>query len=454
MAGAVGAACEVEELEALTTNFRKDQRSEAEETETRWAAQPIVVGCQVEAGCLAEEEEARALAAQPGKFSSQYISHSSAPFGRLTGLRQAGPLNDNDNDKREDEIHANLEADSRPHLPLRPGFGTQGRKIVLYANYFQLSVRPKGGLHRYAVEVSGGPKGRKLKQIITLLIREHFEYVGSAIASDYKATLITCVPLLTGSEHIYDVRYKGENEAEYPDNPRIFRTKVTDAGRVDPSNLLDELTSTSAGSMLQHKSDVLQALNLVIGNHPKTSAQITSVGSNKHFSVRPGLSERSDLGAGLEVLRGFFVSVRAATTGFLLNCQVKYTPCYHEGELSVLMAAYRQGGRPGMYSLGAFIRKLRVQVTHIRRQDRKGQTIARYKTITDLASPADGGSLQKKPQIRRYGAGPREVQFWLEGSGPKKIDKGKAKRSGPNEPGRYVTVEQFFRESRSISLVV
>lgn len=90
MAGEVGTACGEEELEALTTNSRKDQRSEAEETEARGVAQPIVVGCQVEAGCPAEEEEARALAVQLGKFSSQYISHSSAPFGPLTGLQTSG----------------------------------------------------------------------------------------------------------------------------------------------------------------------------------------------------------------------------------------------------------------------------------------------------------------------------------------------------------------------------
>ncbi|KAF7589643.1 hypothetical protein BBP40_004016 [Aspergillus hancockii] len=434
MAGEEGAACGVEKLEDLVKDFPKDQCSRVKETEAREVLKLTVVGCQVEVGRLAVGEEATDVEVQ--KFFSQ----------------QTGSLNAGETKKREDDIHKILEADSRIHLPLRPGFGTQGEKIILYANYFQLSIRSKDDLHRYKVEVSEAPKGRKLKQIIALLVREHFAHFGSAIASDYKATLITCVPLMAEQDRVYEVRYKAEDEEEYPDNPRIFQAKVTKAGRVNPSNLLDELTSTNASPMLQCKWEVLHALNLVIGNHPKTSAQIASVSSNKHFSAHPDPSERSDLSAGLEVLRGFFVSVRAATSRFLLNCQVKYAACYREGELSALIDAYRHEGHSNIYRLGAFIRKLRVQVTHIRRQDTKGQTIARYKTITDFASPADGGSFQNKPQIRRYGASPREVQFWLDGSGPKKIGKGKPKRAGPDEPGRYVTVEQFFREKYNITV--
>jgi hypothetical protein len=72
--------------------------------------------------------------------------------------------------------------------------------------------------------------------------------------------------------------------------------------------------------------------------------------------------------------------------------------------------------------------------------------------ITGLASPADGKSLAHPPIVPKHGAGPREVQFWLEGAGPKTIGKTKSKgkkpaKSGPEESGRYTTVEDFFHES-------
>jgi hypothetical protein len=158
------------------------------------------------------------------------------------------------------------------------------------------------------------------------------------------------------------------------------------------------------------------------------------------------------LGAGLEVLRGFFVSVRAATSRFLINCQVKYAACYREGKLSTVMAAYRREGSPSVYRLEAFLKKLRVRVIHIRRVNSQGQDIPRFKMITGLASPADGKSLAHPPIVAKHGAGSREVQFWLEGPGPKTIGKTKSEgkksaNSGPEESGRYTTVEDFFRES-------
>ncbi|PYH42933.1 argonaute/piwi family protein [Aspergillus saccharolyticus JOP 1030-1] len=56
-----------------------------------------------------------------------------------------------------------------------------------------------------------------------------------------------------------------------------------------------------------------------------------------------------------------------------------------------------------------------------------------------------------------HGGGPREVQFWLEGAGPKTIGKIKSKgkkpaNSGPDESGRYTTVENFFRERYGINV--
>lgn len=55
-----------------------------------------------------------------------------------------------------------------------------------------------------------------------------------------------------------------------------------------------------------------------------------SVGANKHFSLEPNGMEKASLGNGLEVLRGFFISVRAATARVLLNVQVKYMACFKD----------------------------------------------------------------------------------------------------------------------------
>jgi hypothetical protein len=63
--------------------------------------------------------------------------------------------------------------------------------------------------------------------------------------------------------------------------------------------------------------EILQAMNFVLGYRPKTDLSIASVGANRHFMLH--LDERYDLGAGLEVLQGFFISVRAATARLIVN---------------------------------------------------------------------------------------------------------------------------------------
>jgi hypothetical protein len=38
--------------------------------------------------------------------------------------------------------------------------------------------------------------------------------------------------------------------------------------------------STSAGAMLESKSEIVAALNMIMGHHPKTDDQVVSVGAN------------------------------------------------------------------------------------------------------------------------------------------------------------------------------
>jgi hypothetical protein len=147
--------------------------------------------------------------------------------------------------QKEDAIQQALAANSpqsevRGRLPTRPGYGTRGSKVLLYANYFQLSVESTDDLFRYNVEVSQEPKGGKLKQIFRLLLVSHFAQNLNSIASDYKSILISRVDLLLKQhEHVYDVHYREEYE-DYPQqNARVFRVKVTFTGKVSISSCLD-----------------------------------------------------------------------------------------------------------------------------------------------------------------------------------------------------------------------
>ncbi|EAW15209.1 putative RNA interference and gene silencing protein (Qde2) [Aspergillus clavatus NRRL 1] len=337
--------------------------------------------------------------------------------------------------------------------PERPGYGTQGTPVTLYANYFELKSVGKE-LFRYNVDILADsartkPTGKKARQIIRLLLDEHFLQYSNSIATDYKSTLISRVEL--PSQGQYDVRYKDENDDDYPEQPRVYRVDCQFTGRLNPGDLLNYLTSANSSAMFESKAEVLQAMNIVMGHHPKTDRTVASVGANKHFATHPDLTERYDLGAGLEVLRGFFVSVRAATARILVNVQVKYAACYQEGPLGNVINEYQRGNSRNIYKLEAFVKRLRIQAIHIVRKNKKGQVVPRIKTIAGLATRADGASLPHPPKVARHGAGPRDVQFFLEAPGQKsepgssKGKKGKKPaKAGPEAAGRYVTVADFF----------
>ena len=67
--------------------------------------------------------------------------------------------------------------------------------------------------------------------------------------------------------------------------------------------------------------------------------------------------------------------------------------------------------------LNNFLKKVRVRVTHIIRRNKAGQEIPRTKAIASLASPGDGSTLPNPPKVPRFGAGPKEVEFFLNKSG-------------------------------------
>ncbi len=319
-------------------------------------------------------------------------------------------------------------------------------------------------LFRYSIEIRADdagrkPKGKKVKRIVELLLEEFFPQYRYGIATDYKSNLI-CRSELPLEEDEYRVQYRAEGEDDPSQNAKTYMLRLQGTGTLAVSELMDYLTSSHASALFGSKEEIIQALNIVMGHYPKTVPQVFSVGANKHFTLSPVASEHMSLGAGLQAIRGFFVSVRSATSRILLNVQVKHTACYEEGPLGRLMTVYLAQNGGSMAELGSFLNKVRVQVTHIVRRNRAGHDLPRIKAITSLATPNDGNGLQYPPRVPKFAAGSKEVEFFLSEPGEqpsgsqqspaaRKGKKGKKPaREGPDPPsGRYISVYNFFLNS-------
>lgn len=352
-----------------------------------------------------------------------------------------------------------------------------GKQVVLWANYFKLYSKKEVELYRYSITIEPegrgrAPVGKKAKRIIQLLLEDHlFQSYGTNITTDFKSNLISRVELDLDEEdesednREYTVTYRSEEEDVPAPNAIQYRCRIQLTGSLTLSELINYLTSTQAGLMFGSKEEIIQAMNIVLGYYPKADPSTITVASNRHFGTRG--TDRMSLGAGLEVIRGLFMSVRTATARVLVNVQVKNMAFYETGPLESLMKAFMAGNRgSSTLHLLKFVKGLSIDRRHIVNKNSTGKRIPKIKKIQGFATKDDGRNLPKPPIVPQFGAGAKDVQFYLgdvsgdssskpgpaAAGGGKKGKKGKkgVKTVGPDPPpsrGRYISVYDFFQQS-------
>jgi eukaryotic translation initiation factor 2C len=351
------------------------------------------------------------------------------------------------------------------NLPVRPAYGTIGKRVILFANYFELSTVPDLVLYRYSVHVQPDVKGRKLSQVIRLLLElPEYAAVKGHLVSDFKSTMV-CRKRLSKDEAEYPIQYRSEGEDDASLNATTYKVTVKETGVITVAQLVAFLTSTSIDLAYADKDPTIQALNIFKGHFPKVSSTRATIGANKSFSLQQ--REEADLGAGLTALRGYFSSVRVAAARILVNINVTHAAFYKPGPLLNLMREYGNSVKLNLPKVEKFLKKLRVKVIHIaEKKNRAGQPIPRIKTIFGLANRNDGHGLPHPPRVPRFGANAKEVEFFLNDSagprptGPSEGKSGGKKKKGksstePSEPsgsgsassGRYVSVYDYFTKA-------
>jgi eukaryotic translation initiation factor 2C len=353
-------------------------------------------------------------------------------------------------------------------FPVRPGYGTRGEKVTLWTNYFELIPGPDLLLYRYHVAVDPAATGKLLSQIIRLLLGlpQYAEFQHD-IVTDFKSTLISHRRFNFDMAET-TIQYRSEGEDEPRANAKTYKVRVEETGTFTVSELTDYLASTNVSTAYTEKLPMLQALNIFLGHYAKCSPTIAAVGSSKSFSLSPA-SAKWDLGAGLFAIRGFFSSVRVAACRILVNINVSHGAFYDAIPLDQLIDRYGSANRFDKHKLQKFLGKLRVKTIHLtEKKNRAGEIIPRVKTICALANTNDGHRLEHPPRVAQFGAGPKDVEFFLEDSpteppsstpgqvvgtaSSKKKAKGNPKIApdrapGRNAPqaGRYISVYDFFR---------
>ncbi|GKZ18131.1 hypothetical protein AbraIFM66951_004603 [Aspergillus brasiliensis] len=322
----------------------------------------------------------------------------------------------------------------------RPGHGTLGRPINLYANYFQLNFQPDLQLHRYEVRVSRVEPDAVVivsRQVVTqvilqLLKTELVQYQGS-IASDGYQNLISSrkLPFHDGP---YSVVYQHD----------CYHVMLLPAGTLQFPQVHQLLRGNTRNEGPPLTEAHIHALNIILGHQPKFSPHIRSAGTGTYLN----LDSRVSLGSGLHMLRGLFLVAREAQGRLYVNAAPKVAICYDDCPLDIILLMYMRQNGQDMSKVVALLRNLRVQLMHLGMRKRGGKFAPRVKTVSGLAAPGDGAGLAYPPKVSCLGAGAKEVQFFRE---PRSHGQdletgtvwGSKKRKRPTPEG-YITVFEYF----------
>lgn len=283
-------------------------------------------------------------------------------------------------------------------------------------------------LYRYSIAIHQAATGKKREQIIRLFLEKpRLAKINRDLVTDFKENLISCRPLPPIE---YQFPYRAEKEDEPRGDADVYTVGIKPNGSLTVADLMDYLTSSNVGQGFDDKLPMIQALNILIRHYAKSNENLAAVGSSKTYALQRNW--QYNLQGGLIALRGFFSSVRVATARILVNVNVSHGAFYAPGSLTGLMEPYLDD----LHQLRSFVRKVRVQVTHLpKRTNKASEVIPNEKTIVGLASMMDGRGGAHPPRVSYDGAQPMHVQFAQETP------------AGVN----YITVSEYFSRKAALS---
>ncbi|KAI1827005.1 Piwi-domain-containing protein [Xylaria intraflava] len=322
-------------------------------------------------------------------------------------------------------------------FPRRPGFGTQGSKVILWANYFKLNASADIALLKYSLKVQmkdkaksdekdgrksdrkvGEPKGGKLHAIIKAALDQ---IAGSVpFATEYKDQVITLEPFSLPEGSIVVVPYKNEGKDD------VYEVKFHGPVTIDLPGLRSYLET------MRHPSDVsmpkiedaIDALSIITGHSARSNADVSTLGRSRYFPLTIQ-GEQYNLGWPdfNRIIRGYFQSARPATGRLILNVNVTHGLFRPKGFVSDIVEMFLSGKEPrsAFQDLHKSLSKLKAQCRILSPDDPKKDRLIQ-KVICGLADPSDGtgsgGMVANRPKVRVLGATAIDVQFYLRAPAP------------------------------------
>ncbi|KAL4200819.1 hypothetical protein AMTRI_Chr02g213020 [Amborella trichopoda] len=346
------------------------------------------------------------------------------------------------------------------HRPLQ--VGTAGvRSVRLLANYSPVSFNPHLEILHYDVDIRL-PESPSLeiylpKYVARQVHAELFsgQFFTKISAYDGRKNLYSIAPLPEGK---YTVKNPDENLRQY-----IVTVKLVKSLQVN------RLAEYFRGSPIGVPSDVLQALDVALDEHPNRCR--FSVGRSFY---RPANEPDSGIGCGIVALRGYQKSLKVTEQGLVINTDYTVTPFYDsipvldflKENLGIDFRERECMTDTERRDVEKCLRGLAVQVTH-RKTNQKNRIIGltsrsaremsfemeeeRQKEKSAKDRGAEGGDKKKKKKKKKKRNGGRESE---KGEEEKRENKktGEEERGREEKKKRIIGVVEYFKETHGIGL--
>ncbi|KAF8578838.1 Piwi-domain-containing protein [Ramaria rubella] len=253
-------------------------------------------------------------------------------------------------------------------LPLRPGYGKEGKAIKVRANHFKLVKFSKAPMYEYKIYFQPEVKIKRVRKRLLQILEDvpEFQPYKNQVAHDWSEKLVAAkkLPSPNGGPLDVTVRLFDEDEANPSEDAKAYTISFSLVNEISS----DTLQSYLDGSLRSYNiAPLLSALNIVFAKYPSGLGQGTKVGRDRFFFKSEVNS--LDLGAGLEAWKGFYSSVRPTLNSLLVNVNVCYTAFYKEQNLAFAMEEFR-GASYGA-SADKFVEGVRVRLSHLSYRPKK-----------------------------------------------------------------------------------
>jgi len=254
------------------------------------------------------------------------------------------------------------------NFPKRPGFGSVGRPVQVFANHFPVSIQNDGDVFHYDIGiVKQGEKGddqdlsKNLRTLIIkgLLKKYENELNSFNIVTDHRKNIYTPKRLPFGTKTFEEVVPFDQIGME---KPRFYTVTI----KPSESDFvrISQLTALFQGKINYTPYDAIQALDISLRH--TASMRFVTVGRN-FFSAEGAKS----IGEGAELWFGYHQSLRPTQSGLTLNVDTANTAFISEmSMMDFVNESFGGRGIPNSLNHGQYmvlsktLKGIKVNVTH------------------------------------------------------------------------------------------